>query len=125
MKVIDEPETEESKEIVTVCQLSVIVFKQMNLKAAKRCAKLVTQIVEPWRRRQDVGKANMENGWPTFDAPASATRLEPMLESHGLDLDVNDDDLWAYFRDSEMHSRSFESWVDILNGENIDEHRNT
>lgn len=124
MKVIDEPETEETKEIVTVCQLSVIVFRQMNLKAAKRCAKLVTQIVEPWSRRQDVGKANMEDVAPTFDAPARATRLEPMPESHGLDLDVNDD-LWAYFRDSEMHSRSFESWVDILNGENIDEHRNT
>ncbi|OJJ82586.1 uncharacterized protein ASPGLDRAFT_59563 [Aspergillus glaucus CBS 516.65] len=124
MKVIDEPAAEETKGIVAACQLSISVFRQINLKAAKRCAEIVTQIIERWRRQQDVGEANSEDLWSTFDAPAGATHLEPMPESHDLDLPINDD-LWAYFADSEMHSRSFESWLDILNAEDLDKDRTT
>ncbi|EXJ75839.1 uncharacterized protein A1O5_00346 [Cladophialophora psammophila CBS 110553] len=170
-EVIEEPAAEETKEIVAVCQLSISVFKQIDLKAAKRCAEIVAQIIARWRRRQDVGKASSENLWYTessqqtatqplptvekavpiqmskeqvlalptnltgaiqrepaqlpagasrqgvsgdsFDAPAGATRLEPMSESHDSDFPINDD-LWTYFADPEMHSRSFESWMDIL-----------
>lgn len=124
MKVIDEPVAEETKGIVTVCQLSVSVFRQINLKAAKRCAEIVTQIIERWRRQQDARNVNSEDLWSTFDEPAGATRLEPMAESHDLDLPLNDD-LWAYFADSEMHPRSFESWVDILNAEDLNKYPTT
>ncbi|KAJ5662653.1 uncharacterized protein N7477_010269 [Penicillium maclennaniae] len=124
MKVIDEPAGEETKEIVTVCQLSVSVFRQINLRAAKRCAEIVTQIIERWKRQQDVRKVDSEDSWSTFDTPAGATRLEIMPESYDLDLPINND-MWSYFADSEMHSRSFENWVDILNAEDQDKFRTT
>lgn len=124
MEVIDEPTAEETKGIVKVCQLSISVFRQINLRAAKRCAEIVTQIIERWRRQQDVGNAGLE-GLSVFDAlPLGATRLEPLPENQDLDLPINDD-LWSYFADLETHPRSFESWVDILNAEDLYKDRTT
>lgn len=126
MQIIDEPAAEETQEIVTVCQLAVSVFGQIKLKAAKRCAELATQIIEQWRRQDDRenAKGQPQGLWSNFDAAARTTDLQHMPESHGLDLSINDD-LWAFFADPEMHSRSFDSWVDILNAEDLYKDRTT
>lgn len=48
-----------------------------------------------------------------FNTPTEATRLDPMLENEDVNFPFTDD-LWTYFADTETHSRSFESWIDIL-----------
>ena len=106
-------------EIVTVCQLSVSVFEQIDLRAARRCGKIVTQIIERWKMRHAVREAGSEDVRSKRDVLAGSTSLDIMPESFGLDIPLNDD-IWTYLSDSEMHPRSFENWVDILNAEDLE-----
>jgi hypothetical protein len=170
-KVIDEPLAKETEDIVQVCELSVNIFGQIDLKAAKRCAEIVAGLIERWRRHRTAGETSLEDSWVTlnshqkatqppetmeksvpvqisepecltlstdlssaaqqelaqrnvaaspygispdsFNTLVEATHLDPMPESEDVNFPFTDD-LWTYFADTETHSRSFESWMDIL-----------
>lgn len=58
--VFDEPFAEDTKDVVTLCHLSVNIFSSIQLKAAHRCAEVVTRALHHWHERQAFGKASLE-----------------------------------------------------------------
>ncbi|KAH8801443.1 fungal-specific transcription factor domain-containing protein [Xylogone sp. PMI_703] len=76
-KIINEPKGENTEDLVHICSLGVQVFKQINLKAAERCAEISCRVLDYWRSQKQ--SANEE---PSYDQEEAAENTNRVRESH-------------------------------------------
>ncbi|RVX74754.1 hypothetical protein B0A52_01031 [Exophiala mesophila] len=148
IKLVDEPLAEQNRSIVAKCHLSIVIFKQIELKVAQRCAELVVSVLNsrqkqqtsediPEQRAPEPSQPGIGPSDPALGSQQVAAQLPtkeaqygimesatdefsagscPDLTFSGTELDFSvDDDLWNDFVKSGMHTRPFESWMNILN----------
>jgi hypothetical protein len=89
MRVLDEPTLEKAATTASICETSVQIFEQIELKASKRCADIVRYVLDEWnkgRRIRHTTTGIIDNGRGTGSKPqVLATNVDgPELQAeHG------------------------------------------
>lgn len=73
MRVLEEPTLDETAIIARICETSVHIFEQIELKASKRCAEVVRHVLDQWngRRRLHHSSTSITN-----DARGTGSQLQ-------------------------------------------------